>query len=283
MSQFPFPFPGLELSKYAQNLISDQVSVSLLFYSYLLIPFLAIAFSMIIYSGTKKLAAFYLLLTSICFGFYSYLDLITWLTGARFSMFSSSILCLFKVLVFIFSYWFLYSFIKNQDLPRWQKICSVFLFLSTIISAFLGSDLNTYDIITASSVESSGFVIYDILFQGTLLVGILFFILSNHRVATLKEEKQKIIIAGIGVFVMLFILYIAPLAANFVETSDLFSLKLQSKAHNVTISSLFGMPIFLIFIGYLIEKYEAFDLKVTTPVGLVIALMILMFIGLVVV
>ena len=93
-------------------------------------------------------------------------------------------------------------------------------------------------------------------------------------------KKKKIVLAGVGVVAFLFAYFFIYAIVNFIITTNLWNLALTGYVYIISPYAIFGMPILLAFLGYLIAKYQAFDVKLIKSIAYMVILMVLLFIGL---
>jgi len=267
-------------SLYGIGTLEKQISISFLVYSLLVPAVMAIAFGTFLYLKTKKLSSFYLFLLCYIFGIYSILDLGTWAPNAEIVMFTWSILRIFSLGSFVFSYWFLYVFLREQDLPIWQKIFTSLALLTTIIPTALSTNMSIYIAPTGIAIENQG--VFNLLSTCQfffILVVIIFSIIEYFKAGD-AVRKRRVILAGSGVTIFLFVYFLVMVVIGYVISINLWGLGANNYIYNIDSYASFGMPIFLAFLGYLIAKYQAFDVKLIKSIVYMVILMVLLFIGL---
>jgi len=274
----PFAF----LSPYGWNVLVKEISTSFLIYSYTVPAIVAIAFGVFLFVKTKKMSSFYLFLICLCFSIYSILDLLAWTPTPAWGIqiFSWSILDLFCTSFFILSYWFLYAFIKERDLPYWQKIITGVALVPTLIITATSANLNSYSVPVISAIENLNVTRYLSWIHVLLIVLAALFTIKEYIKAEDRSIKNKIALAGTGVFIFLFTFNAVVQLIDFVMQTNLFGLGATAYIYNIDSYSLFGMPILLVFLGYLIAKYQAFDVKLIKSSTISLIIMVLLSIGL---
>jgi signal transduction histidine kinase len=182
-------------------------------------------------------------------------------------MFTWSLLDIISLIFFFFSYYFLYTFVKEKDLPLWQKVVAFGILLPPIYWTLMGVNINTFYTPYCEAIENEAVSQYDSYAQLTFLIAIVIFAVYEFFKAKTKELRSKISLATIGVILFLFTFFFAAFLADFFVTRAIWE-----HAYNVEIYGLFGMPIMLAYLGYLIVRYKAFDVRVFTAQALVILL-----------
>ena len=258
--------------KYCYDYLLNQIPIGLLLYSHIPTAFLALAFSGYTLYKSRNLPSFLLFAVSVSFGFWCAFDLMSWLAifGANTAMFTWVPIDIFTLCFFFFSYYFLYSFSTGKDLPVWQKIGSLTLMVPTILLTLIGKTLSYYDANTCVPVENNLITSFPFYFEGIFLVVIIAFIIYSAIKIKEKNKKRETLLAGFGIFLFLFFFFSATLTVKFLIPDSL-----SSYAYNYEIYGLFGMPILLIFLGFLIVKYKSFNVKVFGAQALIVGLIAL--------
>jgi len=268
------------VSPYFWTVVVNQISIPFLVYSCIVPAILAIAFGTFLYLKTKKLSSFYLFLLCLAFAAYAIFDLACWFPSAPIELGVWSVLDIFTVSFFVFSYWFLYSFIKERDLPFWQKVVTGSALVPTLVITAMSINMNTFSGPSAVGIESLSVTNYNSVLFLLLILLIVVFSVKEYIKAGDSLNRKKIALAGLGVIVFLFIFFSILVVTNFVIAVDLWGLGANGYVYTIDSYSLFGMPILLAFLGYLIAKYQAFDIRLIKSVAYMVILMILLFVGL---
>ena len=261
----------------------QQISIPFLLYTHLVPIVVAIAFGAFLLFKTKKLSAFYLLLVCVSFSMYALFDLMAWTPNDKVIMFSWSIFDIFSTGFFILSYWFLYEFVKERDLPMWQKVLTSCALIPTLVITAMNINMDTLLQTTIIPNENQLVTNYNSILEILFIILIVAFTVAQYRKAIDVVNKNKIVLAGVGVVVFLFIFFFVFAVTNFIISINLWNLASTSYVYNISPYAILGMPVLLAFLGYLIAKYQAFDMKLIKSVVYMVALMIILFIGLFVV
>ena len=271
---------GNIVSPYFLAVVVNQIKISFLVSSMAIPAVLAIAFGTFLYLKTKKLSSFYLFLLCLSFSIYAILDLGTWFPNAPIVMATWSILDIFSISFFILSYWFLYVFIKDHDIPFWQKVLTSAIIAPALVIIARGINLNTFSAPAVTGLENQSITNYNSVIFLLFILLIVVFSVREYIRTTDSINKKKIALAGVGVTIFLFIFFIILVGENIIVATNLWGLASNAYVYQIDLYTLFGMPILLAFIGYLIAKYQAFDIKLIKSVVYMVILMILLFIGL---
>jgi signal transduction histidine kinase len=250
----------------------NQISIGLLLYSHLPTATFALLFGGFLIYRNKSIQSISLFIICLAFVVWCLLDLGSWFAflGARTMMFTWSITDLFTLIIFSFSYYFLYSFIENRDLPLWQKVTGFALILPTLFWTFFGRNLLAFDGVTCQAIENDFVTNYPLYLQVFFLILSVGFSIYKYLKTKEKALKKKIALAGTGISIFLMFFFFSLFLADLLINKNIWQ-----NAYNVEIYGLFGMPILLMFLGYLIIRYKAFDIKVFSAQALVVALIVL--------
>src|SRR5690349_14127332 len=141
--------------QYCYEFLVNQIPMGLLLYSHLPVALISLVFSLYVLFKAKSLPSIRLFCTCFLFTFCCPFDLSAWFSflGSANTMFVWSLLDFTAVLMFLFSYYFLFTFTTGKDLPLWQKIIGVIVILPTSYVAFFGLNIPAYDLNSCISVE----------------------------------------------------------------------------------------------------------------------------------
>jgi signal transduction histidine kinase len=151
-------------------------------------------------------------------------------------------------------------------LPGWQKITGILLILPTAIWTFFGSNLIAFDSNVCEALEHESITLYPYFVEGIFLIAILTLAITQYRKTSNPTLKKEIILATVGVGLFLGFFFFATLGVNFLVNYSIIDF-----AYNFEIYGLFGMPILLVYLGFLIVRYKAFDLRIFSVQALAVA------------
>lgn len=243
--------------------ISDNVFSPLLYYSYLgsVIPSVIIAL-FVFFKGPKKLTNRLLLLMVLSFTAWVFFALVTWATEyPSYTMFAWSLLILFEPLVYFFAFYFVYVFIYEKDFSTVQKILFSLPLLITFILTPTKFGLLGYDISNCDRAAIEGIVAtygYAIeLVYMFLILSFSFYFINRNKDFVLRK-KAILLTAGTILFLLSFS------AGNILEVF--------TENWYIGQYGLFGAPIFVGFLAYMIVKFKSFNIKLIGTQVLVFAL-----------
>ncbi len=258
--------------QYCYDYLIEQIPVGLLVYSHIPTAIAALLFGGYVLWKTRNLPSTMLFIVCVAFAAWCFVDLGSWFSflGSAQTMFLWAPLDLFAVIFFYFAYYFLYTFVTKHDIPLWQKILSIVLILPTAIATLLGTNLTAYDANTCEAVENARITAYPYFVEAIVLLGSLVFSIRHYLRTTDMQLRREGLLAGIGVITFLGFFLTSTLAVKL-----LVNYSVGDYAYNYEIYGLFGMPILLMYLGYLIVRYHAFDLRIFGTQALVLALIAL--------
>lgn len=237
---------------------------ALLYYSHIPTALAALFMSFFVFMKSKKSLISKLLLTiAVLFCVWSGLDLAIWKSfDTRLTMFFWSMLSLFSMLLVAFSLYFTYVFFDGSDVSFGKKFAIFGPIIPAIILAPTMFNLSSFDAVLCEAVENEWFVMYVNFFGFFVILWITILAFMRYRKAE-KHQKQQIVFFTIGMEFFLFSFfitsYLASLLGNF----------------NLVVYGLFGMPVFTVFLAYIIVKYRVFNIKILGTQALVLALIFL--------
>ena len=247
-------------------IFSSNVFGNLIYYSHFLALALALLVGWFIVSqGRKALLNNILAFMMITFSGWVFFDLVVWATERPdYSMFFWSITILAELLVYAISVYFIYVFVNKKDTSLKLKF---FLFLPILpIIIFLPTNLllQGFDLTNCYRDITEGFLATYYVYAleiGYVLWLIIFGIVKYFQ--SKKTDKKQVFFVSLGV--VLFLLSFA--SGNIIG----------SITENWTLAQigLFSMPIFVVFLGYMIVEFKAFNIKMIGVQALVFSLSIL--------
>ncbi len=248
---------------FSGNVFSDTI-----YYSHLLslVSALVIGVFILLKDRTALVNRLLFLLTSL-FALWSFFDLILWANDrVELIMFVWAATILIEVLIYFFSLYFIYVYINEKDVDWTKKVLISLLVLPFIF--FLSTKLNL--------VYFDGTNCDREVLEGTLSSQYIYFveIFFAILIATLSLVKYRTV--GISVDSKKQILYM---------TLGILTFLLAFSSGNIIGSltgdwalaqyGLFGMPVFMGFLAYLIVRFRAFDIKLIGAQALVMSLVLL--------
>lgn len=234
---------------------------SLLYYSHIPTAIIALIFGIFVYFNNKKLLSGRILFLIVTlFSAWSLFDLILWMGhDSRMIMFFWSVINLFEMLTSAGILYFSYSFLEKKDAPFIYKLIVGLILLPFILLIPTAYNLSGFDLIDCEAQQGAMTGYF-------YAVEIIFFVwLSGFLVWSLKkskEIKQAILISVGSVFFL-----VSFSGANIIGSA--------TENWKILQYGLFGMPVFIGLLSYLIVKFKAFNVRLIETEALVAALIIL--------
>jgi signal transduction histidine kinase len=243
--------------------IFSSSTPSLLYYSHIPTAIIALILSMYAFVNNKKLlTSRLLLLIAILFSVWSFFDLILWTNNdSRLIMFFWSIINLVELLISVFTLYFAYAFLEKRDAPLGFKIFIGFFLLLFVVlmpTKFNLPGINLTDCGAQQGLLLKYFYVLEAFFSLSLISYLITKIVKAPR-----EERSKILYFSVGIILFLASFSGANILGSILEKWEILQY------------GLFGMPIFMGFLAYLIVKYNVFDIKLVGAQALVVALIAL--------
>lgn len=244
---------------------------ALLYYSHIPAAVIALFLSLfIIFKNRKALEAKILVAIELLYSAWAILNLFIWTqVDIRVIMYLWSFWFIFFTLIFTLSFYFLYAFIKKQDVSFRIKTLFAVSLLPVILLAFTSFNLSSFDVMGCNSIENPLMIAYAYLFTTLVFIATIIFASSEYYRAQ-KENKKQIIIVSLGIILFLISFSVATYIPSIL---NLF----ESEVDTFTIEffGFFGMTIFIGFLTHLIVRYRAFNIKLLAAQALVFALIAL--------
>ncbi len=241
---------GWDTAKYF--IFSDNVFGSLVYYSHFfaLIPSLIIGL-LIFLKNPKGLMNRILFAITFLFSVWVFSDVVLWANEKiDFQMFFWSLQVIIEPIIYALSLYFIYVFITKNDISLGKKFfISILLFPTLIFAstkfALVGFDLSNCD----REVTEGPITLFGYLIEIIYVFWILIFAIKSYIKANIEMKKQ---IKDITLGIIFFLLSLS------------FGNIIGSFTDNWTIGQigLFGMPIFVGFLAYMIVKFNLFNIKI---------------------
>lgn len=245
---------------------------ALLYYAHIPTTIVALAIGLFVFINNRHSLLNQLLLAiTAFFSGWTIINLLAWTNiHSDYLMFVWPFFGVFAALISIFSIYFIHVFLYKVDIS--MKIKAVFLALLTPVFLLAHTDFSVSGF-NISACDAFGFeglwfnAYYT--FLGVLsMVWILFLLIRRYRTAD-QTKKKQIFLMGIGIELFLFsfftILFISSYLANIGIMED----------SRLEFYGLFGMMIFVTFIGILMVKFRTFSSGMIASQALVFGLVII--------
>lgn len=246
---------------------SQNIFDPFIYYSHLLPAALSLLLGIFIFAkNPKSLLARILLFITAGFAAWSFFDLILWATDKpHFTMSFWSTINLIEVFIYAGSLYFLQVFITKRDTSLRSKLIILLPLVPVILLTPTNLSLSEFDLSNCWREASEGpLTRYNYIIEiGYVVTIILYGMRAWARKGSKKEDKRRIALVTTGV-----VLFLLTLAWGNIVGSI-------SDSWQVAQWGLFGMPVFVAFLSYLIVKYEEFDVRLVGAQALVTAITLL--------
>ncbi len=244
-------------------IFSDNVFGNLVYYSHLLPLLVSLVLAIFIFFKNRKLlASRWFLVTTILLSIWLFSDLVLWATEKpSFTMFFWSLLVLIEPMIYAGMLFFVYAFIDGKDTSFKTKLIIFTLLLPTVILSPTSYALLNYDLTNCWREAIEGpLAFYGYFVEIVFTLWIL--ILGMERFIKFKDklQKRKVILTIAGA-----VFFLISFAMGNVVGSLLVDWEIGQYG-------LFGIPVFVAMISYIIVRYHAFNVKLIATQLLVSAI-----------
>ena len=245
-------------------LFSDNVFGSFIYYSHLL-PIVCLLFltSILLWQNPRDNAVRSLLVATLAFTAWSLSDLILWATADPVhTMFFWSNIIHFELLVYIGLLYFIYNFISHTG-PSWKiELAMLIAYVPVALFAHTSYNLAGYDYTNCYREALEGSLLtYVYLFELAIASWILLYGFNQYRKA--GERKFEIIFGTLGTVLCL----VSFSLGNIIGTLEV--------DWELGQYGLFGLPLFVGLLTYLIIKYRSLNAKLFSAQALIGGIFIL--------
>ena len=220
----------------------------------------------IIFKNPREITNQILFGATTLFSLWVVCDLIIWATEKpHFTMFFWSLEVLIEPFIYLALLYFIHVLIKKSDISLSHKILMVLPLLPTIVLAFSSYALAGYGLFNCDRDAVEGpLAHYGYVLEVFYVLWITVFSIEQWRKQTDSKVRGEIVIATLGVLLFLLTFSWGNIVGSF---SDDWKLPQWG---------LFGMPVFIAFLSYLVVEYEALNIKVLGAQVLMLTLIALM-------
>lgn len=247
---------------------SSNVFDPLIYYSHLVPLIISLILVIFIFkSSYKLLASKILFITILLLCFWIFADLIIWATNnPKVTMFLWSLVNMIEPIIYAGILYFLYVFVSQKDMNFYKKLLLILLLIPTILLTSTHFSLLGYDLTNCDRDAIEGpLVYYNYLVEIFLIFWILFFATKRFFSAKDQESKQKILYVTLGALGFL----IAFAFGNIIGSLfDAYSIG-GDNSWAIGQYGLFGVPIFLGYLTYMIVRFRIFNIKLIATQALV--------------
>jgi signal transduction histidine kinase len=205
------------------------------------------------------------LLTTILFSVYLINDILQWVAiPAPIVHFSWQLILLIKALLLLACYYFIYTFVKQRDLPFSRKVLLISLLAPILV--FLPTTLNIAAFnLTDCEGESGWFYYYIYLMEAvvaTLIIQLIVLSKPTKKALGATQHYQAQLLGG-GALAFILFLFGTDFIGEYTGTFE------------ILLIAPLGMLIFLLLIAFLIVRYSAFNMKLLAAQALIVVIVAL--------
>lgn len=246
--------------------------LSLIYYAHIPVAALALLVGVFVYaSGRKYLLNQLLFLIVLCFALWNVINMIAWTNiHSDVILFSWSFFGPLTALISILSIYFIHVFVSGKDVSVRTKAVFAALLAPVLILAPTALSLTGMNI---SECDAFGFegalyeAYYNVLGVPAML-WILVVLVRSYKTASAAMKKQ-ITLMGVGIELFLasffFVVYLGSLLVQYGVLTD----------SDIEIYGLFGMVVFMVYIGVMLVRFKTFHVGLIASQALVMALVVL--------
>jgi signal transduction histidine kinase len=237
----------------------------LLYYSHIPAAIIALIFGTFILAKSKenRLAGGIFFLISFIFAAWVLIEGAIWLLyNSMTMMFLWSFLALLYSLLHILSIYFVYVFIDKKDVAWQKKLIFAALLLPVIVLTATKYNIAGFDIENCQAMEGNSFIWYRY-FVGVISIAWIAGLIAARFRSVEKSTRKQVFLLGFGILTFLFLFSWSEIVGSLTEN------------FNITQYGLFGMPILLGLLAYLIVQYHTFNIKLIATQALVWGLIVL--------
>lgn len=248
---------------------SNPPELGFVYYSHIPTAIISLLFAIFVFVKNKRVLISKILLgIAVTFSLWLSLDLVTWINpDSRKVFFAWSTSSALTPLFYILCLYFIYAFMDKKDLSIKIKIILGSLFLPVLLMTPTSLNLLSFDTVNCLAVPNKQLQYYSYFIEIIIPLWILFVAFTRFRKSD-KGFKRQIVLVTVGVILFLFSFFISGFLGDYlVEHGMVLGYVYEQYG-------LFGMTIFLAFLGYLIVRYKAFDIKLIGTQALVVALIV---------
>ncbi|OHA99898.1 MAG: hypothetical protein A3E93_00130 [Candidatus Zambryskibacteria bacterium RIFCSPHIGHO2_12_FULL_43_12b] len=204
-------------------------------------------------------------MTTILLCVWLYFDLILWATEKpAFTMFFWSIINMIEPMIYAGILFFMYAFIDNKDILFKQKLLVFVLLSPTVILTWTNLNLSYYDLTNCWREAIEGpLPYYSYAVEGIFAAWILGFGFRRFFQTHNKSERNKIALMTSGAVFFLFSFAMGNVVGSLLVNWEIGQY------------GLFGIPIFVAMLSYLVARYHLFNIKLISSQLLVVAIWLL--------
>ena len=246
---------------FSANVFGDYI-----YYSHLFPTVAALVLGLLVWVQAKRNPInIALLAITVIFSCWTIIDLILWATEkTTFTMFFWSILIYFDLLLYVAALYFCYLFIDKKDVSLGTKLAMALPFIPLFFLTHTSYNLIGFDYSNCDREALEGPLWqYVYLVEVLIVAGIASIGVRRYGATADRSRRHEIVLVVTGVLLFLLAFSWGNIVGSLTIDWDLGQY------------GLFGMPVFLSFLVYLIVRYRGFGMRVLAAQALVVMVTLL--------
>lgn len=247
-------------------IFSPDLAGNFLYYSHLFpsISGLIIAI-FVLKSNYRNKAAQALLFTTFMFTLWVLLDLVSWAASdTDMLMFAWSALIYPELLMNVGAFYFIYAFFRNSFPPIKTELLIFLSFLPLLLFGHTKLNLLGFDFTNCDRYASEGPLWQYYVYGFELIYINLIVIFAIREIRKHTRDKREAAIVALGILSFLFLFLWQNIVGSFFDNWKMGQF------------GLFGMPIFVALLGYILVRYQTFRVKLLATEALMAGQLILL-------
>ena len=242
----------------------------IIYYSHIGTAIASLIVGFFVYTNNRhSLQSKLLFFLTINFSIWVILDLVTWISyNSSHIMFAWSTLIAVDLMMYIISFYLLYTFLFKRDLNFYFKLILFLIVLPTVVLAPTTLNVLYFDAVSCNAID--GFIsetyLYGteaIVYLAMLITTLIYFVRrpkdgTNIKQATLFSSS---LLLFLGIFLS------TNTLASYYDTNEFL--------WSLTQYGLFGMVLFMAALSYLIVKFQTFNIKLVGAQALVFGIVVI--------
>ena len=246
---------------------------ALLYYSHLPAMVLALLVGLFVFiNGRQFLLNRLLLVISVSFSLWTLANLIAWTNiHSDFILLVWSFFGLLSAIISLSCVYLIYAFLTGKDVSLRIKAIFLALLAPVMVLAPTPFALSGFNIThcDAFGFENLPFEIYYTFLGVLAMVWILVLLIRGYQSAS-EAMKKQVVLMGIGIEFFLFSFFTMGFLASYLTKLGILP------DSQIEMYGLFGMVVFMVYVGILIVRYHTFHVGLIAAQALIISLLLLM-------
>lgn len=249
-------------------LFSDNVFSPLIYYSHLVPAIAGLLLAFMIWRQKQPLLLNNIFIfLALAFSSWALIDLSLWAhESADYIMFAWSLLVYIEPFIYLGAAYLLYVFATGKDAPLWGKVVGVLLVFPAIILAPTALNLTAFSYLDCEREAVEGPLWHYLYIVEVIVIAWMGMFLVGKLISKKTSvSRAQLFLLGVGLILFLTAFSWGNIVGSFSEDWALGQY------------GLFGMPIFLGAIIYLIVRFQTFRIRVLGVTAMVATLLVLLF------